>query len=150
MNRHDVAIRDAEGRVETLVTVTAMDGDEEQAEAVAALVRDAHRGETRETSTPEYSMLRLAVDGEALTATNPIDFLVLLLLEGKRYDGAWNGDETELARWAVAQWCQETGWAPDLRDYDAGEQVERGDEIDCLDAAFYEHTVDDVQEVADE
>ena len=43
MNRHDVAIRDAEGRVETLVTITAMDGDEEQAEAVAELVREEYQ-----------------------------------------------------------------------------------------------------------
>lgn len=39
----DVAIRDDEGRVETLVTVTPIDGDDEQAEAVAELVREEYQ-----------------------------------------------------------------------------------------------------------
>lgn len=43
MNRHDVAIRDDAGRIETLVTVTAIDGDEEQAEQVAALVAEQYQ-----------------------------------------------------------------------------------------------------------
>ena len=37
----------------------------------------------------------------------------------------------------------------DLTDYDAGEQVERGDELACCDAAFY-GAVDVDQEAADE
>lgn len=134
---HDVTLRDDDGRVKTLVTITPMDGDGEQAKAIGELIRDAQRGETSETSTPEYSMLRLAVNGDLLDVENPIDYLVALLLEGKRYDGNWDGDEEQVAQWAVAQWCQETRWVPDLRDYDAGEQVERGDDIACLDTAFY-------------
>jgi len=44
-------------------------------------------------------------------------------------------------------WCQEIGWAPDLRDYDAGEQVDLGDEVPYLDAAFYEHPAEDTDDV---
>ena len=43
MNRHDVAVRDDDGCVETLVTVTAMDGDEGQAEEIAELVREHYQ-----------------------------------------------------------------------------------------------------------
>jgi hypothetical protein len=88
-------------------------------------------------STREESSIRLAVKAELLDADNPIDYLVILCLEGKRYDGNWDGDNEQVARWAVAQWCQELGWAPDLTDYDAGEQVARGDELPCCDAVFY-------------
>ncbi|WP_245851609.1 hypothetical protein [Halorubrum persicum] len=111
--------------------------DNDHANAVNEQLRQAREDDTVPDSRPEYSSLRLAVDGEKLHAENPIDYLVMLLLEGKRYDGNWDGDEQQVARWAVAQWCQELGWVPDLRDYEAGEQVERGDEIACLDAAFY-------------
>ena len=38
----DVAVRDDEGRIETMVTVTPIDGDEEQAEAIAELVHDEY------------------------------------------------------------------------------------------------------------
>lgn len=43
MSRHDVAIRDDAGRIETLVTVTAINGDEAQAEQVAALVAEQYQ-----------------------------------------------------------------------------------------------------------
>ncbi|PHQ45895.1 hypothetical protein DJ68_10300 [Halorubrum sp. C3] len=39
----DVAVRDDEGRIETMVTVTPIDDDEEQAEAIAELVRDHYQ-----------------------------------------------------------------------------------------------------------
>lgn len=39
----DVAIRDDAGRIETMVTITAIDGDEEQAEAIAELVREHYQ-----------------------------------------------------------------------------------------------------------
>lgn len=39
----DVAVRDDEGRIETMVTVTPIDGDEEQAEAIAELVSDEYQ-----------------------------------------------------------------------------------------------------------
>ena len=39
----DVAVRDDEGRIETVVTVTPIDGDEEQAEAIAELVREEYQ-----------------------------------------------------------------------------------------------------------
>ncbi|OYR51523.1 hypothetical protein DJ73_13070 [Halorubrum sp. Ea1] len=125
------------------------DDDMGHASAVAEQLRQAKEDGDLPASTAERSSIRLAVDGDLLDVENPIDYLVMLLLEGKRYDGNWYGDETEVARWAIAQWCQETGCAPDLRDYDAGEQVERGDELDCLDAAFYDHA-DVHEEGADE
>jgi hypothetical protein len=92
------------------------------------------------------SPIRRAVDGELLDPDNPIDYLVMLLLEGKRYDGAWDGDETAVAKYAIAAWCQELGWAPDLTGYDPGEQVDLGDEVPYLNAAFYDRVVDDVRE----
>jgi len=123
-------------------------GDNDHANAANEQVRQAKENGTIPESRENYSSIRLVVDGEKLTADNPIDYLVMLLLEGKRYDGNWEGDETELTKWAIASWCQEIGWAPDLTDYDAGEQVGRGDEIACCDAAFY-GAVDDVQEEDD-
>jgi len=39
----DVVVRDDEGRVETMVTVTAIDGDEAQAAAIADLVREHYQ-----------------------------------------------------------------------------------------------------------
>ena len=39
----DVAVRDDEGRIETMVTVTPIDGDKEQAEEIAELVRDEYQ-----------------------------------------------------------------------------------------------------------
>ena len=39
----DVSIRDDEGRIETVVTITAIDGDEAQAEAIADLVREHYQ-----------------------------------------------------------------------------------------------------------
>jgi len=42
----DVAVRDGEGRVETMVTVTPIDGDDEQAEAIAELVREHYQTTT--------------------------------------------------------------------------------------------------------
>lgn len=41
--RFDVAVRDDEGRIETLVTVTPIDGDDEQAETIAELVREHYQ-----------------------------------------------------------------------------------------------------------
>ena len=102
-------------------------------------LRQAEENDEIPASSPERSSIRLVVDGEKLTADNPIDYLVMLLLEGKRYDGAWDGDEEAVAKYAIASWCQEIGWAPDLTDYDAGEQVGLGDEVPYLDAAFYDY-----------
>ncbi|WP_235271542.1 hypothetical protein [Halorubrum saccharovorum] len=114
-----------------------MSDDNNHANAANEQLRQSRDNGTIPDSREDYSSIRLVVDGEKLTADNPIDYLVMLLLEGKRYDGHYDGDETEVARWAIAQWCQETGWAPDLTDYDAGEQVELGDEVPYLNAAFY-------------
>ena len=40
---HDVFVRDDEGRVETMVTVTAVDGNEAQASEIAELVREHYQ-----------------------------------------------------------------------------------------------------------
>ena len=42
-SRFDVAVRDDAGRIETMVTVTPIDGDDKQAEAIAELVRDEYQ-----------------------------------------------------------------------------------------------------------
>ena len=42
-SRFDVAVRDDAGRIETMVTVTPIDGDDEQAEAIAELVREHYQ-----------------------------------------------------------------------------------------------------------
>ena len=126
-----------------------MSDDNNHANAVSEQLRQARENGTIPASRPNHSMLRLLVDGEKLTADNPIDYLVMLLLEGKRYDGYWDGDEQQVAQWAIAQWCQEIGWAPDLRGYVPGEQIDRGDQIACFEAAFYDD-VDAGQAVADE
>lgn len=107
------------------------------ASALAEQLRQAEEDGEIPMSTAERSSIRLAVNGELLDADNPIDYLVMLLLEGKRYDGAWNGDEEQVAKYAIASWCQELAWAPDLSEYDAGEQVDLGDEVPYCNAAFY-------------
>lgn len=152
-DRNDVILRDADGNATAVATVTPLQGCKNgaaiatEAEELLSTELGEQRNDAptktnseRPESTPDYSMISLAVDGERLDASNPIDYLVMLLLEGKRYDGTWDGDETEVARWAVAQWCHELGWVPDLRNYEVGEQVERGDTIACLDTAFYSDT----------
>jgi len=114
------------------------DDNNAHANTVAEQLRLAEENDTIPASRPDYSSIRLIVgeQGEQLNMVNPIDYLVGLLLEGKRYDGNWDSDEQQVVQWAVASWCQEMGWVPDLRDYDAGEQVERGDDVDCLKGAF--------------
>ena len=113
--------------------------DNAHANSVNEQLRQAEENGTIPDSRPDHSMLRLLVDGEKLTTDNPIDYLVMLLLEGKRYDGAWDGDEEAVAKYAIASWCQEIGWAPDLTGYDVGEQVDLGDKVPYLDAAFYDY-----------
>ena len=117
------------------------------ASSVAAQLRQAEENDEIPASSPDRSSIRLAVDGELLDSDNPIDYLVMLLVESKRYDGAWDGDQEAAAKYAIASWCQELGWAPDLTGYDSGEQVDLGDEVPYLDAAFYDYAAaDDVQE----
>jgi len=120
------------------------------ASSVAAQLRQAEENDEIPASSADRSSIRLAVDGELLDPDNPIDYLVMLLVEGKRYDGAWDGDEKHVAKYAIASWCQELGWAPDLTGYDPGEQVDLGDEVPYLDAAFYDYAGDHVQEADDE
>jgi len=86
--------------------------------------------------------VRLAVNRDHLELDNPLHYLVSLATEARRYDGAWDGDAEQAAQWAVAQWCQEIGWAPDLTDYDAGETVDRADDLDNCEAVFYEYVTD--------
>ena len=138
-----------------------MSDENAHSSAVNEQLRQARDNETIPESRENHSSIRLVVDGEKLNANNPIDFLVMKLLRGKRYDGHYDGDETEVAKWAIASWCQEIGWAPDLTDYDPGEQVDLGDEVPYLDAACDTHLLhggagavltdpDDVEEAADE
>ena len=109
------------------------------ASSVNEQLRKAEENNTIPESSADRSSIRLVVDGEHLNPDNPIDFLVLKLLRGKRYDGYYDGDETKVTKWAIGAWCQEIGWAPDLRGYDVGEQVDLGDEVPYLNAAFYDY-----------
>lgn len=117
-----------------------MSEDNNNANAVVEQLQQAEDDE-RPESTSEYSMARLAVDDDLLTAENDLDYLILLALEAKRYDGAWDGDQTEAAKWAIAQWCQEIGWGPNLQAVDPGEQVPK-EEIPHLSAVFYAGAAD--------
>ncbi|EMA57019.1 hypothetical protein [Halorubrum kocurii] len=72
--------------------------DNDHANAANEQLRQSRENGTIPDSRPEYSSIRLLVDGEKLTADNPIDYLVMLLLEGKRYDDTWDGDEEQVAR----------------------------------------------------
>lgn len=111
--------------------------DNDHASGLSAQLRHSKENDELPESTADRSSLRLAVEGELLSADNPVDYLVMLALEGLRYDGNWDGDNEQVAQWVIAQWCQELGWAPDLTEYEAGEQVDRGDDIECCDAVFY-------------
>ena len=124
-------------------TPDAGDNSPGHASSVAAQLRQAEENDEIPASSPDRSSIRLAVDGELLDIDNPIDYLVMLLLEGKRYDGSWDGDQEAVAKYAIATWCQEIGWAPDLTGYEPGEVVSLGDEIPYCNAAFYDHAVDD-------
>ncbi|WP_058366938.1 hypothetical protein [Haloparvum sedimenti] len=128
------------------------DDDTGHASAVAAQLRQAEENGDMPESTEGHSVLRTAVDGDRLDASNPLDYLITLALEGKRYDGNWDGDDMGVAKWVVAQWQQEIGWAPDLTPFEPGAQVPRGADLGSCDAVFYEsaRAGRDGQEVADE
>jgi len=96
-----------------------------------------------EGSRPRTSSLRQAVDNDGLDANNPLHYLVLLATEAKRYDGAWDGDTESAARWTVTQWCQEIGFVPDLRDYGAGEMVDKHDDLESYSPAFFRQAATD-------
>lgn len=106
------------------------------ANAVNEQLRKAEEEDDIPESTADRSMARLAVDTDKLTAENDLDYLIQLVLEAKRHDGNWDGDETEAAKWAIAQWCQEKGWGPNLQDIEPGQQVPK-EGIPNLDAVFY-------------
>lgn len=80
--------------------------------------------------------VRLAVHGEHLDPDDPLQYLVLLATEARRYDGAWDGDSMGAAKWTVAQWCQELRWAPNLHDVEIGEMVAKEPQGERLEAAF--------------
>lgn len=82
------------------------------------------------------SGVRLAVDMDRIDPDDDLQYLVSLAVDARRYDGHWDGDSTAAAKWAVAQWCQEIGWAPNLQDLEPGEMVPKDDLPDSLAAAF--------------
>lgn len=100
-------------------------------------------------TTEPVKSARLAIDKDHLDVDNPLHYLVALTTDARRYDGHWDGDAESAAKWAVAQWCQEIGWVPDLRDYETGEMIDKADDIQCCEAAFYEHVTDGGETVAD-
>jgi hypothetical protein len=115
------------------------------AQCVAFLGRKGYYPDEEETNTDETGApvknLRIAVDGDHLDVENPLHYLVALAVEARRYDGSWEDDE-KAAQWVIAHWCQEIGWAPDLRDYGPGEIVDKTDDIQHCDAVFYDRVAD--------
>lgn len=62
------------------------------------------------------------LDSDAdLDASNDLEYLLGLAGEAAEHDGF--ADDTERAEWAVAHWCQEVGYLPDLGAYEAGQIV---------------------------
>lgn len=163
VERHKSSVRDDDipmtqedlgAAVELAETVesTAADDSPGHASALNETLRQAERDGDMLESTEDYSMLRTTVDSERLTAENELDYLVLLALEGKRYATTKGDDDIRAAKWAISQWCQEIGWAPDLAPFDASEQVPYSTDVDSCDAVFYEYARADRdgQEDADE
>lgn len=61
---------------------------------------------------------------------NDIDYLLgtvgQALVEDEKFPGDPVENEEDRACWAVAQWCQEVGYVPDLRDFEAHQEVPMG------------------------
>jgi len=69
---------------------------------------------------------KLARAPEGLDAADDLEFFLVVVGEALRADEDLETN-TERAKWAVAQWCQEVGYVPDLRDYEVGECVPHSD-----------------------
>lgn len=86
---------------------------------------DSSRGDGSETEGDAFVRSLLAHDADDLDATNDLEYLLGLIGEAIKYEDEFDGDR-ELAQWAVAQWCQEVGYQPDLSEYATGQTVPRG------------------------
>lgn len=79
---------------------------------------------------------------QVLDMDNDLDYLHALALEARETDAF---DDSAAARWTIAHWCQELGYLPDLRDYEAGKIVPVGEVPDNLDDARYWETNETVE-----
>jgi hypothetical protein len=59
-----------------------------------------------------------------LDAENDLEYLLGLV--GDAVENGDFEDDAARARWAVAHWCQEVGYLPDLRGYETGQIVPAG------------------------
>lgn len=57
-----------------------------------------------------------------LNASNDLEYLLGLAGDALQNEGNFE-DDFEQAKWAVAQWCQELQYVPDLREYTVGQTV---------------------------
>jgi hypothetical protein len=72
------------------------------------------------TSTAALTEL---LNGKAdLTASNDLEYLLGLAGDALQNDETF-ADDFEQAKWAIAQWCQELQYVPDLREYTVGQTV---------------------------
>ena len=60
-----------------------------------------------------------------LDASNDLEYLLGLVGGALREDEHFEED-FERVRWAVAHWCQEVGYLPDIREYETGQTVPLG------------------------
>lgn len=67
----------------------------------------------------------LLAESDDLDASNDLEYLLGLVGEAIKYDREFEDDQHR-AQWAVAQWCQEVGYQPDLTGYATGQTVPRG------------------------
>ncbi|WP_323190776.1 helix-turn-helix transcriptional regulator [Halostella sp. PRR32] len=105
-----------------------------EAEPCGCPVSDMHLDQPRVMTDGgvDIGRVRQAVDLEVLDPADDLEYLVALTVEPDEYFE----DSAAAAEWAVAQWCQELQWVPDLSDYDTGQSVPPGADTDRLHEAF--------------
>ncbi|NHN59831.1 MULTISPECIES: hypothetical protein [Halorussus] len=78
-----------------------------------------------ERSKGDAFVRSLLAESDDLDASNDLEYLLGLIGEAIKYHRDFESDK-ERAQWVVAQWCQETGYHPDLTEYPTGQTVPRG------------------------
>jgi hypothetical protein len=68
---------------------------------------------------------------QGLDEANDLEYLLALASEAMADDDAFDSD-AERARWAVAEWCQEVRYLPDLSQWKTGLSVPPGEQPDSL------------------
>jgi hypothetical protein len=63
---------------------------------------------------------------DGLDMANDLEYLVGLVGHEALGSDEFESDD-ERVRWAVAHWCQEVGYLPDIREYETGQIVPSGE-----------------------